>query len=202
VKPGGLLAIASLVLACSAAQADEPEMLARAQRIVSGNCFLCHGMQGEASSELSPRLAAQNQAYLVKQLANFKSGERRSSAMRPMVANLSADDMQALGLYFSRQRSEPHPGGDPELASRGKRIYEAGGKAPQVRPCVECHGTRAHGSDALPRLAGQIPAYVATQLRLFASGERTNDRQVVHPIAAAMTAEEIAAVAAYLSTLD
>ena len=39
-------------------------------------------MQGESATELSPRLAGQNAAYLAKQLANFKSGERESSAAR------------------------------------------------------------------------------------------------------------------------
>jgi len=96
----------ALVWLASSALADDVRM-ERGREIVSGRCFLCHGMHGEASSELSPRLAGQNEAYLAKQLANFKSGERKSSAMRPMVANLSPEDMRAVALYFSRQRAEP-----------------------------------------------------------------------------------------------
>jgi mono/diheme cytochrome c family protein len=38
-----------LCLLAAPAAADEAQ-LARAKAIVSGSCFLCHGMQGEAAS--------------------------------------------------------------------------------------------------------------------------------------------------------
>jgi cytochrome c553 len=191
------------VLACavSAAAAEDSDLQA-GRKIVSGSCFLCHGMQGEAASELSPRLAGQNAAYLAKQLTNFKSGERRSSAMRPMAAGLSAGDIRAVALYFSRQKAEPHLPADPALAARGRTVYEKGGQATEVAACTGCHGERAQGSESLPRLAGQFPAYLETQLKNFGSRERTNDNAVMHTIAVRMTAEEIAAVAAYLGSLD
>lgn len=182
--------------------ADEAADMERAQRLVSGRCFLCHGMHGEASSELSPRLAGQNALYIARQLANFKSGERKSSAMRPMAANLSEDDMRALGLYYSRQRVPPHDPGDAALAARGREIYEKGGQASEVVPCIGCHGERAHGSDRLPRLAGQIAAYLIAQLKGFDARERTSENAVMHALAARMTADEREAVSAYLSTLD
>lgn len=191
----------ALVWLASSALADDVRM-DRGREIVSGRCFLCHGMHGEASSELSPRLAGQNEAYLAKQLANFKSGERKSSAMRPMVANLSPEDMRAVALYFSRQRAEPHLPDDPQLAARGKAVYEQGGQATEAAACVGCHGDRAHGSEQLPRLAGQIAAYLETQLRDFSRRERTNDNAVMHTIAARMTDDEIRSVAAYLASLD
>jgi cytochrome c553 len=199
--PGRLLLGAWLAFAFPA-MAAEPAELERGRKIVSASCFLCHGMQGEAASELSPRLAGQNAAYLAKQLANFGSGERKSSAMRPMVAGLSADDMRAVALYFSRQRAEPHVPVDPRLAARGRQIYERGGKATEVAACVGCHGERAQGTENLPRLAGQFPAYLATQLRQFGERQRTNDNAVMQTVAVRMTAEEIEAVAAYLGSLD
>ena len=159
-------------------------------------------MQGEAGTELSPRLAGQNAAYLAKQLANFKSGERRSSAMRPMVAALTPEDMRAVALYFSRQRAEPHVPVDAQLAARGKVIYEQGGEAAEVAACAGCHGGGAQGSESLPRLAGQFPVYLTTQLKQFSSRQRTNDNAVMHTVAVRMTAEEIEAVAAYLGSLD
>lgn len=194
-----------LLLACVAAALPvmaEPADLERGRKIVSGSCFLCHGMQGEASSELSPRLAGQNAVYLAKQLANFRSGERESSAMRPMVAGLSAQDMRAVTLYFSRQRAEPHVPVDAQAAERGKQIYQRGGKATEVAACIGCHGERGEGSENLPRLAGQFPGYLGTQLANFGSRKRTNDNAVMHTIAVRMTAEEIEAVAAYLGSLD
>jgi cytochrome c553 len=122
--------------------------------------------------------------------------------MQPMAAALAPDDMRALGLYFSRQRSEPHPLADAGLAERGREIYAKGGAATKVDACIGCHGERGHGSDKLPRLAGQVATYLAAQLRSFGARERTNDNAVMHTIAAKMTPAEIRAVAEYLSGLE
>jgi cytochrome c553 len=195
------LLCAALVATMPAASAEDADLQA-GRKIVSGSCFLCHGMRGEAASELSPRLAGQNAVYLAKQLANFKSGERQSSAMRPMAAALSGEDIRAVALYFSRQKAEPHLPAEPALAARGRSIYEKGGQATEVAACVGCHGEGAQGSESLPRLAGQFPAYLAAQLKNFGARQRTNDNAVMHTIAVRMTAEEIDAVAAYLGSLD
>jgi len=186
----------------AAPAAAEEARLARAKAIVAGSCFLCHGMQGESASELYSRLAAQNAAYIARQLANFKSGERKSKTMQPMVAALTPEDMRALGLYFSRQKSAPHAPADAALAERGRGIYLKGGAATEVAGCIGCHGERGHGSEKLPRLAGQVASYLAAQIRGFGTRERTNDNAVMHTIAAKMTPAETRAVAEYLSGLD
>ncbi|HSH06416.1 MAG TPA: c-type cytochrome [Burkholderiales bacterium] len=191
-----------LVGASSLARADEAQALARAQEIIGGRCFLCHGARGEAASELFPRLAAQNAEYIAKQLANFKSGERKSDTMKGMAADLAPQDMRALGLFFSRQPSPPHAVSDPALAAEGQTIYAQGGAAIPVSACTGCHGPQGHGSTTLPRLAGQVAAYLETQLKQFGKRVRTNDNAIMQDIAARMTEREIKAVAEYLSTLD
>lgn len=191
---------APLAAAAPALAADAA--LERARKIVSGSCFLCHGTHGESASELFPRLAAQNAVYLAKQLANFKSGERRSGVMQPMVATLSPEDMAALGRYFAAQKSEPHPASDSKLAARGMVVYRQGGAATEVAACTGCHGEKGDGTENLPRLAGQVASYLAAQIRNFGSRERTGENTAMHTIAARMTEEEILAVAEYLSGLD
>jgi cytochrome c553 len=195
------LAVLCLVVAAAPALAQEAE-LSRARKIVAGSCFLCHGMQGESATELFPRLAAQNANYIAKQLANFKSGERKSEVMPRMVGALTPEDMRALGLYFSRQPSPPHPPADTRLAAQGMVVYRQGGAATEVAACTGCHGERGHGTESLPRLAGQVASYLATQLRNFGARVRTNDNAVMHTIAAKMTEAEMLAVAEYLSGLD
>lgn len=198
----GLAASALLLAGAGAHAADEAQALARAQEIIGGRCFLCHGARGEAASELFPRLAAQNAEYIAKQLANFKSGERKSDTMKGMAADLAPQDMRALGLFFSRQPSPPHAVSDPALAAEGQTIYAQGGAAIPVSACTGCHGPQGHGSTTLPRLAGQVAAYLETQLKQFGKRVRTNDNAIMQDIAARMTEREIKAVAEYLSTLD
>jgi len=176
------------------AQADE----ARAKKIVSGVCFVCHGAEGESSSELFPRLAGQHWEYTAKQLANFKTGKRKSAAMADMVAKLTPDEMVALGRYFEKMAVVKEPVTEPDLAAVGKYIYHQGNKFSGVPACAGCHGPEALGTASLPRLASQYPIYTETQLKQFNTRERNNDNAVMHAIVSKMTALEMAAVAQYL----
>lgn len=186
---GALLGVAAL------AQADE----ARAKKIVSGVCFVCHGAEGESSSEMFPRLAGQHWEYTAKQLANFKSGRRKSTAMADMVAKLTPDEMTALGKYFEKMVPPKEPAKEPDLAAVGQYVYHQGNKYSGVPACASCHGPQALGTTALPRLAGQYAVYTETQLKQFGTRERNNDNAVMHAIVSKMTALEIAGVAQYLS---
>lgn len=189
-----LLGAAGLSVAAWA-QADE----ARAKKIVGGVCFVCHGMEGESSSEVFPRLAGQHWEYTAKQLENFKSGKRKSTAMADMVAKLTPDEMVALGKFFEKQSHAAEPPKDKSLAAVGQYIYYQGNKFSGLAACASCHGAEAKGTANLPRLAGQFAAYTETQLKQFNQRERTNDNEVMHAIASKMTPLEMAAVAEYLS---
>jgi cytochrome c553 len=177
------------------AQADD----ARAKKIIGGSCFLCHGAEGESASEVFPRLAGQNADYIAKQLENFKTGKRKSSAMAPMVADLKPDEMVALGQFFASRPPHKEAPKDTQLAAVGQYIYSQGNKFSGVPACASCHGPDGAGSNALPRLAGQHAAYLDSQLKQFNKRERNNDNAVMHTVVEKMTALEMAAVAEYLS---
>lgn len=194
---GTALGAALLVGASGAwAQADE----ARAKKIAGGSCFLCHGVQGESTSEIFPRLAGQHAEYIAKQLTAFKNGQRKSTAMVEMVAKLTPDEMLALGKYYEKMsipREEPK---DPQLAAVGRYIFYNGNKFSGVPACVSCHGANAEGAANLPRLATQFSGYIHTQLKSFNKRERTNDNAVMHTVVEKMTELEMAAVAEYVSS--
>lgn len=183
---------AGLALADEAAQA-------RARKIIGGSCFLCHGADGESASEVFPRLAAQNADYIAKQLEQFKSGARKSTAMASMAANLTPEDMRALGQFYASRPPHQEPPRDAPLAAVGEYLYHQGNRFSGVPACATCHGRQGAGSDSLPRLAGQHAAYLEGQLKLFNKRERTNDNAVMHTVAEKMTPLEMAAVSEYLS---
>jgi cytochrome c553 len=65
--------------------------------------------------------------------------------------------------------------------------------------CMACHGVDGNSPNPeWPNLAGQHPGYIATQLKLFRSGERKND--LMSPMAMILSDEDIADLAAYFST--
>ena len=189
------LLAACLVAGAAWGQADE----ARAKKIVAGVCFVCHGMEGESSSEVFPRLAGQHWEYTARQLDHFKSGKRKSTAMADMAAKLKPDEMVALGKYFEKIAVPAEPAKDSELAAVGSYIFHTGNKYSAVPACASCHGKEGLGTSQLPRLAGQYSSYIEGQLKSFGNRERTNDNAVMHVIVTRMTPLEMAAVAEYLS---
>jgi len=190
---------ALLAVAGTATAAPAGAELQRALEIVEGKCFICHGIDGESSSPVFPRLAGQHSTYTARQLADYASGKRRSSAMQPMVEGLTAEDFKLLGLYFETRETSAHPVDDPELAQMGRFIFHRGNPYSGVASCASCHGAQGHGTPQLPRLAGQHAQYTENQLRAFNKRERTNDNAVMHTIATKLTELELKAVASYIS---
>lgn len=189
----------SLLAAWGAGVAQAQTADERARKIVGGVCFVCHGVEGDAASEVFPRLAGQHWEYTAKQLDNFKSGKRKSTAMAAMVAKLTAAEMDALGRYFEKMPVTPEPPKEPDLAAKGRDLYLRGNPSSGVPACASCHGPTGLGTAALPRLASQYAGYLETQLKQFNSRERTNDNAVMHTIVSKMTPLEMAAVSQYLA---
>lgn len=176
--------------------------LARAEEIVGGRCFLCHGLNGESASAVFPRLAGQHSEYIARQLADFKSGKRASDTMKPQAEELTPAEMKALGAFFQSKVVGPRPARDKELLAVGKYIFDRGNQFSGLAACASCHGPKGLGTPQLPRLAGQHPRYVEDQLKQFNKRERTNDNAVMHTIASKLSELETHAVAEYIATLD
>ena len=195
----GLVLMASAILPVQAAGEVD---LARAEEIVSGRCFLCHGLEGEAASAVFPHLAGQHWEYTTKQLSEFKSGKRKSDTMQPQAEDLTPEEMKAIGVYFEGKQVPGREVADEELHAVGKFIYHRGNQFSGLPSCASCHGVKGHGTPQLPRLAGQHPRYTEEQIKQFNKRERTNDNAVMHTVASKMSELERHAVAQYISALD
>lgn len=68
---------------------------------VVATCVACHGQNGISTSPIWPNLAGQKEAYLVKQLTSFKTGQRIDPVMNPLMTNLSEKDIADIAKYFS-----------------------------------------------------------------------------------------------------
>jgi len=197
------VAIAGVTISVAVLSEPMPEVdLARAEEIVGGRCFLCHGMDGESTTALYPRLAGQHYQYVAKQLADFKSGRRMSDTMVDMAKDLSDEEMTALGVYFENKPTRATKVDDPDLAAVGRYVFLRGNEFSGVPACASCHGDKGYGTAKLPRLAGQVGKYIEKQLKSFNERQRTNDNAVMHSIASKLTALEVRAVATYISTLE
>lgn len=110
-------------------------------------CITCHGPQGRSASSEIPHLAGQQRTYLANQLTSFRSGERKNPLMQAIATQLSAEDIEALAIYWSRQ---------PAIGQAG-----ADAVAPPTHPPQRMQTTSAGASAALPsemRLPADFPA--------------------------------------------
>jgi cytochrome c553 len=200
-KTGLCLSVLATLLSLPVQAADKVD-LARAEEIVSGRCFLCHGLEGESASPIFPRLAGQHSEYIAKQLGEFKSGKRKSDTMKPQAEDLTPAEMKSLGAFFEAKKASARPVRDAELMAVGKYVFNRGNQFSGVPACASCHGAKGLGTPQLPRLAGQHPRYTEDQLKQFNSRERNNDNAVMHTVASKLTELERNAVAEYIATLD
>ena len=197
------LAIAALVVlgAFGTAQAAGD---ATAGKTKSATCAGCHGVDGNSMVPTFPKLAGQHESYIVKQLTDFKKGDRKDPTMTGMAAPLNDQDVADLAAYFSSQKVAIGSAADAEKAALGKKVYTGGNAAKGISACMACHGPSGAGNPGAkyPALHGQQSMYVIKQLQDFRSGTRSNDpAKMMSSIAAKMSDKEIEAVAEYIAGL-
>jgi cytochrome c553 len=66
-------------------------------------CQACHGPVGKSVDPSYPNLAGQHESYLVKALADYRSGRRSNAVMKGFAANLGDQDILDLAKWFSIQ---------------------------------------------------------------------------------------------------
>jgi cytochrome c553 len=186
--------------------ADAPAKVAKPD-LVAGEakytamCASCHGADGNSSTPVNPKLAAQHPEYLVKQLQEFKSGKRANAIMSGFAATLSDDDMRNIAYWAAAQKAKPGFAKDKELVALGERIYRGGIADRQVAACAGCHSPNGAGIPSqYPRLSGQHADYTTAQLTSFRDGVRKNSLQM-NQVAAKLNDREIKAVSDYIAGL-
>ena len=159
------------VLLASPAFAGDPE----AGKALYTTCIACHSDDGSGNAALqSPAVAGQSQAYVERQLRNFKSGVRGAVAgdtlgaqMRPMAATLADDAAIAnVAAYIATLPAPQTEAGVEGNIERGSKEY--------IGKCGACHGENARGNDALnsPDLTVLRDSYMIRQVKNFQTGVR------------------------------
>lgn len=203
-----LVGVSCLALAATARADDAPVDPLVAAQAKAAACGGCHGMDGNSFVPNFPKLAGQQQDYLIKQLQDFKNGARTDAMMTGMAAGLGDEDVKAVALYYSKQKAGL--GGAQMTASfkRGADIYLYGDVDRGIAACSACHGTTGKGypgflPGGVPALAGQHPAYTVKQLQSFRAGERSNDKGgMMRHISGKLTDDDMKALSEYILALQ
>ena len=165
---------------------------AKGQIIAGRVCAACHGNDGVSPSPVNPNLAGQHPEYLLKQLRNFKSGERSNPIMMAMMATLSDEDMRNLAAYYASQKPALLSARDEALATQGRKLFRGGINEKGVAACAGCHSPNGAGIPAqFPRISGQHAEYTAAQLKAFRAEERGNDENMMMRTIASISSRDL-----------
>ena len=66
-------------------------------------CDRCHGVNGNSTDPMMPRLSAQRADWLEQVLHAYRTGARKSTAMAAMSSLMSEADVKDLAAHYSRQ---------------------------------------------------------------------------------------------------
>ena len=189
VVAGGALALALMSVSVQAADLEAGKAKAEL-------CAGCHGENGVSQTENIPSLAGQQDQFVQWQLVFFRAGTRKNEAMKPIVDQLTNEDIRNLGSYFaSLTPAKAPPDNDPDLSRKGA-------EAAAGRRCASCHLDSYAGTKGVARLAGQREEYLVKALHDYKSGQRVGGSQAaMTDVAYPLSAEEITALAHYLAHL-
>jgi cytochrome c553 len=172
-----------LAAALPAQAADEIE--AKAQL-----CAGCHGQNGvPADPKTIPPIWGQQQSYLMKQLRDYRSGERNNGIMSPIARNLDEGDLRKLAAYFAGKTW-------PAKKAAAKAVPAPRG----IAQCQACHQPNFEGGMPAPRLAGLSYEYLVAEMRAFAAERRTNNLDMPG-FMRGLSERERSAIARYLAGL-
>lgn len=166
------------------------------------SCDRCHGDGGVSDDPDTPHLAAQSPAYLIKQMADYKSRLRDDKNMYKRVRNLDEQQMTDIALWYASQPlPELNPVAREQLAT--PQLVDQGDPERAIPPCNLCHGEDGKTvAGVMPVLAGQQVDYLVSTMEYFRDGSRNNDPGgAVQTIIRKLSDVEIEALARYYAAL-
>ena len=187
------------------AQAEYDEVMQKEPNLDNGRrtyltCAVCHLPEGWGSMDGSyPQIAGQLRTVVIKQLADFRAGNRENPLMYPFsVPGIlgGPQEIADVAAYVAQLPMTPHNGvGAGDNLGLGERLY--------ADHCVDCHGAAGEGDveEHIPAIAGQHYAYLMRQFDQIRSGQRKNADPKMQEQIEGFSAEEQAAVLDYTSRL-
>jgi cytochrome c553 len=154
-------------------------------------CAVCHGQNGTPlDPKTMPIIWGQQVSYLVKQLHDYRSGDRDNPIMTPIAKGLAQEDLRKISAYFAAKPWPAKAQGAPAAPPPPQGIAQ----------CQPCHQPNFEGGPPAPRLAGLSYEYLVAAMRAFATDERGNNGDMPK-FMQALTESERDAMARYLSAL-
>lgn len=163
-------------------------------------CQGCHrpGALGRVDGSY-PRLAGQHATVLIKQMSDVRSGRRDNPKMYPFADKhvIGPQDIADIAAYLQGLPVPANNGkGTGERLDRARTVYE--------KDCAVCHGEHGEGDAGkfYPRVSGQHFRYLLRESLAIREGERRNANPRMVYVVKALSEEDLAVVADYMSRIE
>ncbi len=163
-------------------------------------CAACHEPEGWGRTTGSvPQIAGQHRTVVIRQLTDFRAGNRESILMAPYADPEVIGGAQAVAdvaAYISTLEVSVDNGHGPgDNLELGEKLYK--------KNCRECHGESGGGSNdrQIPRLQAQHYKYLLRQFQWIRDGKRLNADPDMAAQIEGFDDAEMAAVLDYTSRL-
>ena len=154
-------------------------------------CAACHGERGISKLAGMPSLVGLDPQYLVASMKAYANGQRKHNIMNALLAGVGEAELNSIANYYARQapaRAQTPSVGDP-----------AAGKTASAT-CAACHGEQGVSTNpAWPSLAGQDARYLASALKAYKDGSRSD--ATMKPFVASLDDKTINDIASYYAGL-
>mgnify|MGYP001595910751 FL=1 len=136
-------------------------------------CIACHGPEGWGTHSGSyPQIAGQLKSVIIKQLADFRAGNRDNPIMRAFTSQRALGGPQDIadvsGYIANLPMTTDVDKGIPLRDDNGEKLYK--------EMCANCHGENGEGDweDHGPALYAQHFSYLKRQFDWIRNGRRRN----------------------------
>ena len=157
---------------------------------IAQGCASCHGEAGKPDDPKTvPIIWGQQWTYFIKQMRDYRAGERVSDVMLPIAQDFTPADSRKIAAYFAEKAwpNLPAPK-SPQPVPKG------------IEKCQACHEAGFDGAMSGPRLAGLSYEFLLASMNAFATGERANNEDMPKYMRA-LTEGERMAMARYIADL-
>lgn len=191
---GALIFVAALSAPASTAEVAQDVGTTREFIAKMGMCGQCHGPNGAPVRPGIPVIWGQDEAYLLKQMKDFRTKARDAELMTWAALTLHDEaEMAAATSFFGKKAW-------PSVARAAPQKAAATPRPNGMAVCEACHQLNFAGGPTGPRLAGQNYEYLVETMRKFADGERKNNPEMAQMMSTLQPAQR-EAMARYLSGL-
>lgn len=195
-QAAGAAAQVDLIARIKALESNPAQMdaMIKVGKRVASFCANCHGDGGNSVKPEVPNLAGQNAYYLLAQLREFSTTQRKSNEFKKRLVNvMSADEKVGMVVFYAGQPVIPRPAPDAALVKKGSELY--------AKRCASCHEQDGRGTRDYSRIAGQQTVYLANSLKGYRDGTGPRlDREMVAEVKPLSDAD-IAAIVAFVSSM-